>query len=71
MEWNHIEGNWDKLKGKFKEKWGKLTDDDLTAVGGKKDQLVGSLKKSYGMQKEEAERQLEEFSTKLEKDSIQ
>lgn len=68
MEWNQIEGQWDVVKGKFKEKWGKLTDDDLMQIKGKKEILAGKLKKNYGYQKEEAERKIDEFSKNLEKD---
>ena len=41
MDWNRVEGNWKEVKGKVKEKWGKLTDDDLTAIDGQRDQKVG------------------------------
>jgi len=54
-------GNWNVLKGKVKEQWGKLTDDDLTILEGNRDQLVGSIQKRYGLAKEEAERQVNEF----------
>ena len=43
MNWDRVEGNWKQFSGKVKEKWGKLTDDDLTVIGGKQDQLVGRL----------------------------
>ena len=43
MNWDQVEGNWKLLKGKFREKWGKLTDDDLDVVAGKRDQLLGKL----------------------------
>lgn len=43
MDWNRVEGNWKQLKGKVKEKWGNLTDDDLTAINGRRDQLEGKL----------------------------
>jgi uncharacterized protein YjbJ (UPF0337 family) len=49
------------MKGKVKEKWGKLTDDDLTQVGGKHDRLVGLLQQKYGMAKDKVEEQLESF----------
>ena len=65
MDWNRVEGNWKQVKGKVKEKWGKLTDDDLTAVAGKRDQLVGRLQQRYGYTKEEAERELDEFAGTL------
>jgi uncharacterized protein YjbJ (UPF0337 family) len=60
MNWDRVKGNWKDFKGKVKEKWGKLTDDDLTAINGQKDQLVGKLQKAYGYQKDEAERQIDE-----------
>ena len=44
MDWNRVEGNWKQMKGKIKEKWGNLTDDDLTAINGKRDQLEGKFK---------------------------
>lgn len=61
MNWDQIQGDWKQLTGKVKEKWGKLTDDDLTTVAGKRDQLSGILQKRYGIAKEQAERDLDEF----------
>ena len=43
MDWNRVEGNWKQVAGKVKEKWGKLTDDDLTAINGRRDQLEGKI----------------------------
>jgi uncharacterized protein YjbJ (UPF0337 family) len=65
MNWDQISGNWKQFKGKVKEKWGKLTDDDLTTIGGKKDQLAGKLQERYGYQKAQAERELDEFARTL------
>ena len=48
MNWDVLKGNWKQLTGKVKQKWGKLTDDDLTAIGGKRDEMVGRLQKHYG-----------------------
>jgi uncharacterized protein YjbJ (UPF0337 family) len=62
MNWDQIEGKWKQASGKIKEKWGKLTDDDLQMIRGKRDQLVGRIQERYGIAKEEAERQVEEFS---------
>jgi uncharacterized protein YjbJ (UPF0337 family) len=62
MNWDQVEGKWKQASGKIKEKWGKLTDDDLQRVSGKRDQLVGRIQERYGIAKEEAERQVEEFS---------
>jgi uncharacterized protein YjbJ (UPF0337 family) len=61
MNWDQIKGNWKQLKGKVREKWGKLTDQDLEIIGGKKDQLVGKLQNAYGYQKEQAEKEVDEF----------
>ncbi|MGA8009879.1 MAG: CsbD family protein [Thiomonas sp.] len=58
MNWERIEGNWKQLKGQAKEQWGKLTDDQLTEIGGKRDQLAGKIQESYGITKDEAEQQL-------------
>jgi uncharacterized protein YjbJ (UPF0337 family) len=65
MNWDHIQGSWKQLKGKVKEKWGKLTDDDLTAIAGKRDQLAGRLRQRYGFAKEQAEKELDEFAKTL------
>jgi uncharacterized protein YjbJ (UPF0337 family) len=64
-----LKGDWMVLKGKLKEKWGKLTDDDLDVLEGKRDQLAGALTKRYGYAKEEAERQIREFNERLAYDA--
>ena len=56
-----LEGNWKQLKGKVKETWGDLTDDDLDVIAGRRDQLAGRLQERYGIAKEAAESQIEEF----------
>jgi uncharacterized protein YjbJ (UPF0337 family) len=61
MNQEQASGNWNIFKGKIKEQWGKLTDDDLRVLEGNRDQLVGSVQKRYGIAKEEAERQVNEF----------
>jgi len=61
LNWDRIEGNWKQLKGKAKEQWGKLTDDQLDVIGGKRDQLVGKVQESYGIGKDEAEKQVNAF----------
>ena len=65
MNWDQIKGNWTTFRGKVKEKWGQLTDDDLTTIDGKKDQLTGKLQERYGYAKEQAERELDEFARTL------
>jgi uncharacterized protein YjbJ (UPF0337 family) len=62
MNWDEIEGKWKQSMGKVKEKWGKLTDNDLTAINCKKEQLVGKIQERYGIAKEAAEKQLDEFT---------
>ena len=61
MNWDQIAGNWKQLKGQVKEKWGKLTDDDLQVIEGKKDQLIGRLQERYGYSKEQAEKELDSW----------
>lgn len=61
MNKNILEGNWDILKGKLKQKYGELTDDDLKEVEGKKDELYGKLQKKYGYTKEEIDKQLDDL----------
>jgi uncharacterized protein YjbJ (UPF0337 family) len=64
MNRDRAEGNWKEFKGKVKEQWGKLTDDDMTVIEGNRDQLAGRLQQRYGLAKEEAERQVNEFRTR-------
>lgn len=61
MNWDQISGNWKQFKGKVKEKWGDLTDDDLTMIAGKRDQLAGKLQERYGYEKGRAEKELDDF----------
>ncbi len=68
MNWDKIEGNWKQMSGKVREKWGKLTDDDMTVIAGKKDQLVGKLQERYGQTKEQAEKQLDDWSRGVDAD---
>jgi uncharacterized protein YjbJ (UPF0337 family) len=69
MNWDQIEGKWKQFAGKAKEKWGKLTDDDLDVIRGKRDQLVGKIQERYGIAKQEAEHQVDEFSRSFRPDS--
>jgi uncharacterized protein YjbJ (UPF0337 family) len=66
MNWEQVEGQWDKVKGNVKGQWAKLTEDDLGKLGGKKDQLVGAIQQRYGVLKEEAEKQVHEWAAKLD-----
>lgn len=58
MNWDTVKGDWKTFKGKAKETWGKLTDDDLQVIDGKQDQLVGTLQKRYGYAKDQAETEI-------------
>lgn len=64
MNWEHIKADWDDVKGKVKSKWGKLTDNDVTLIDGKRDQLVGKLRHHYGYDKDRAEREVDDFLKK-------
>ena len=65
MNWQRVEGNWKQFSGQVKEKWGKLTDDDLTVINGKQEQLVGRIQERYGSAKEEAEKEVSSWTQKL------
>jgi uncharacterized protein YjbJ (UPF0337 family) len=62
MNSDQLEGKWKQMKGSVKEKWGKLTDDDLDVIAGKQDQLAGKIQERYGITREEAEKQVREWS---------
>jgi uncharacterized protein YjbJ (UPF0337 family) len=61
MNWDRIEGNWKQFKGSAKEQWGKLTDDDLDVAAGKREHLAGRIQERYGIAKDEAERQIDDW----------
>lgn len=65
MNWDQIKGQWHQVKGQVKSTWGKLTDDDITNISGKKEQLVGRLQQRYGIMKDQAEKQVDEWLAKL------
>jgi uncharacterized protein YjbJ (UPF0337 family) len=58
MNWDRIEGNWKQLKGSVKEQWARLTDDHLDVIAGKRDRLLGKIQETYGITKEETEKQV-------------
>ena len=61
MDRNRVEGNWKEMKGKVKEQWGKLTDDDLDVIAGKQDQLEGQLQERYGYAKDQARKEIDDW----------
>ena len=62
MNWDQVEGKWKQAKGSIKQKWGKLTDDDLDMIAGHRDKLVGRIQERYGIAKEAAEQQVDSWS---------
>lgn len=63
--WDQLEGKWKQLKGDIRVKWGELTDDDLEQIAGNRDKLAGKLQERYGIAKEEANRQIDEWADNL------
>jgi uncharacterized protein YjbJ (UPF0337 family) len=63
MNKDTIEGNWKQLKGKVKEQWGKLTDDDFDVIAGKRDQLLGRIQERHGVSRDEAETQVKTWES--------
>ena len=61
MTWEEIAGNWTFYKGRIKERWGKLTDDELEVIDGEWDQLIGSLQVRYGLKRNEVEQELQKL----------
>jgi uncharacterized protein YjbJ (UPF0337 family) len=61
MDWNRIEGNWKQVKGTVKEKWGKLTDDDLDVINGRRDQLEGKIQERYGLARGQVRRDVDDW----------
>jgi uncharacterized protein YjbJ (UPF0337 family) len=68
MNWDELQGNWTQFKGAVREKWGELTDDDLDRIAGNREQLVGRLQERYGIMREEAERNADDFVRDLRND---
>ncbi len=66
MSWDRIEGQWKQRRGKAVHNWGKMMNDELAAIGGKYEELVGRLQKKHGIAEEEAKRQVDEFKRMVE-----
>jgi uncharacterized protein YjbJ (UPF0337 family) len=69
MNWDQLEGKWKQVKGSVKTRWGKLTDDDIDLIGGQKDQLVGRIQERYGIEKDQAQSQVEEWNRALDEEN--
>jgi uncharacterized protein YjbJ (UPF0337 family) len=65
MDWNRVEGNWKQFKGKIKEQWGNLTDDDLDQINGRRDQLEGKIQQRYGYAKDQVQRDVDDWFNNL------
>ena len=61
MNWDRVEGQWRQLKGQAQQRWGRLTDDDWDVIGGKREELIGRVQKAYGKQRDEVERDVDEW----------
>jgi len=68
MNWDQLAGEWTQFKGRIKERWGQLTDDDLDVINGQRQQLVGVLQERYGIAKDIAEYEIKEFVEALQED---
>ena len=68
MNWDRVEGNWKQFKGKVKVQWGKLTDDQLDVIAGKRDKLAGKIQEAYGCSKDEAEKQLTDWQKRMKEE---
>jgi uncharacterized protein YjbJ (UPF0337 family) len=64
MNWDRIQGNWKQVTGQAKEQWGKLTDDDLDVIAGRREQLAGKIQERYGLAKDEVEKQVSAWQLK-------
>ena len=67
MNWDRIEGNWKQMKGKVRETWGDLTDDDFDRIAGQRDQLIGRVQERYGISRDEADRQVRDWESNLDR----
>jgi len=65
MNWDRIEGDWKSVKGQARQKWGKLTDDDLQVIEGKREELIGRLQKRYGKRRDELESEVDRWGESI------
>lgn len=64
MNWDQVKGKWTQVTGSAKSKWGELTDDDLQQIDGEREKMVGKIQERYGLAKEEAEKQVDDWANK-------
>jgi uncharacterized protein YjbJ (UPF0337 family) len=70
MNTDQWEGKWKQLKGSVKQRWGKLTDDDVTALSGKKDELIGKLQERYGITREQAQKEADDWAAAVNSETV-
>jgi len=69
MNSDQLKGKWKQMKGSVKERWGKLTDDDLDVIDGQSDQLIGKIQERYGVARQEAQKQVDEWNSSVARES--
>ena len=69
MDWDRIEGNWRQFKGRVKQQWGKLTDDDIDRINGRREELEGVLQETYGIAKDQARKDIDDFLKRFDKEA--
>ncbi len=62
MNWDTVEGRWKELKGKARQRWGKISDDEMDRIGGKRDELEGAIQRAYGRSRDEAKKEVDTFA---------
>jgi len=70
MNWDQIQGKWKQAKGSLKQKWGKLTDDDLDVIAGSRDKFVGKVQERYGIARDEAQKRADEWVKSLRDEDL-
>jgi len=70
MNWDQIQGKWKQTKGSLKQKWGKLTDDDLDVIAGSRDKFIGKLQERYGIARDEAQKNADEWVKSLRDEDL-
>ncbi len=65
MNWDRVEGNWKQMTGQVKQQWGNLTDDDMTKLSGKRDELEGALQARYGYEKDKARQEIDDWMSRM------
>ncbi len=65
MNWDKVKGNWKQFKGQARQKWGKLTDDELEVMKGNREELIGKIQERYGIARDKAEKEVDQFTSSL------